>query len=297
MMMRDDSSSVRPDPKHSLPSTYFVQDQSSKEEQQRLFLQDQMLTVGMGGVLPEQAQPLCLERVLDVGCGTGGWLIAMANQYPTIGRLYGIDANKRLVESASHLAREHQVQDRVSFCVMDVLRMLEFPDRHFDLVNQRLGESFLRTWDWQKLLQEYCRVCRPGGILRFTEADLHVHSTSDALEQLFALAITAFFQAGHLFTEKSQSVLDRLPSLLAMHHIQHIQSRDIVLEYRAGTPEWQLFAQDMKHVFVTITPFLRKWTRVPDGYMDVYYQAMREMEQPDFVAHMMLKTVWGKLNG
>jgi len=51
------------------PSTYFVQDRSNAEERERLRLQDQMFTTGMGGVLPEQPDPARFQRVLDVGCG------------------------------------------------------------------------------------------------------------------------------------------------------------------------------------------------------------------------------------
>jgi tRNA G46 methylase TrmB len=76
------------------PSTYFLQNQSKQEEIARLELQDKMLTLSMGGVLPELADPTRLRRVLDVGCGTGGWLIETAKQYPTIEKLVGVQGNR-----------------------------------------------------------------------------------------------------------------------------------------------------------------------------------------------------------
>lgn len=45
---------------------------------------------------------------------------------------------------------------------MDALGGLELPSGYFDLVNQRLGWSFLRTWDWPNLLNEYQRIAREG---------------------------------------------------------------------------------------------------------------------------------------
>lgn len=60
-------------PKQEHPSTYFVQDRSNQEEFDRLVIQDRMMTTSMGGVLPEQSDPSLFQRVLDVGCGTGGW--------------------------------------------------------------------------------------------------------------------------------------------------------------------------------------------------------------------------------
>jgi len=46
-------------------------------------------------------------------------------------------------------------------------------------------------------------------------------------------------------------------------------------------------------MFQTLTPFLRKWARVPDNYEEICPQAVREMQQPDFVATWNLLTAWG----
>jgi SAM-dependent methyltransferase len=69
---------------------------------------------------------------------------------------------------------------------------LEFPPDSFDLVNQRLGMSYLRTWDWPKLLSEYQRITRPGGVIRITEGDFPA-SRSAALTRLSTLFISACF--------------------------------------------------------------------------------------------------------
>jgi ubiquinone/menaquinone biosynthesis C-methylase UbiE len=81
------------------PSTYFVQDKRNKTELTRLAIQDQMLTTAMGGVLPEQPDPTVFRRVLDVACGTGGWLIEAAKAYPTMS-LVGIDISQRMIRYA-----------------------------------------------------------------------------------------------------------------------------------------------------------------------------------------------------
>ena len=65
----------------------LVLDRSNQQEMTRLEIQDRMLTNSMGGVLPEVADPSLLRRVLDVGCGPGGWLFETARTYPTIEQL------------------------------------------------------------------------------------------------------------------------------------------------------------------------------------------------------------------
>ena len=201
------------DHRYEHPGTYMVQDLSSKGELNRLALQDQMLTTGMGGVLPEQTNPTGLHRVLDAGCGTGGWLLETAKVVPTISLLIGIDFRKMIINYARAQAAANQLGDRVRFYVMDALQMSQFPSAFFDLVNQRLGMSYLRTWEWAKLLAEYQRITRPGGIIRITECS-GPESNSEALTQLHTLLIRALSQAGHLFVpDDPDGVIDKLVPL------------------------------------------------------------------------------------
>jgi tRNA G46 methylase TrmB len=73
--------------------TYFILDRKSEKELTPLTIGDQMITAGMSGVLSEQPDPTIFRRVLDVGCGTGGWIIEAAKTYPTMS-LVGIDISK-----------------------------------------------------------------------------------------------------------------------------------------------------------------------------------------------------------
>lgn len=276
------------------PSTYFVENRSSDDDLARLQIQDRMITEAMGGVLPEQSDPAILQRVLDVGSGSGGWLIETARAYPAISLLVGVDVSSKMVAYARSQAAAQQVNGRVEFQVMDALRMLEFPHAFFDLVNQRAGVSYLRTWDWPKLLQEYRRVVRLGGIVRVTEGEWGPESNSPALTHLFDLLLRTFYQAGYSFTLERAGVTSSLARLLQQHGFQQVQSRLITRTYRPGTHEWQSFFEDMKLTFRIIVPFLRKWTRVPDDYEHIYQQAVEEMQRPDFVASGNVLTVWGQ---
>jgi ubiquinone/menaquinone biosynthesis C-methylase UbiE len=274
------------------PSTYFVQDRSNEAEVIRLQVQDQLITAGMGGALAEQPHPENFRSVLDVGCGTGGWLIETARTYPGISRLVGVDVSGKLLDYARALAASQQVVGRIEFRLMDALRMLEFPAASFDLINQRLGMSFLRTWDWPIVLREYRRVARPGGVIRITESGFPV-SGSSALTSLRNLFIRSLSQAGHLFIpDDPDGVISELASVLRRYGFSRVQTRLHLLEHRAGTPEGESFYHDVQQMFRILLPFFRKWSHVPDNYEETYQQALQDIQQPDFTATWKLLTAW-----
>ncbi len=53
------------------------------------------------------------------------------------------------------------------------------------------------------------------------------------------------------------------------------------------------FYEDMQHIFHVALPFFQKWTHVPNDYQEICQQALKEMQQPDFVATWTFLTVWG----
>ena len=280
------------EPLREHPSTYFVQDRSNLQEMERLDIQDKMVTVEMGGVLPELADPTILRRVLDVGCGTGGWLIETAKTYPTIEHLFGGDVSGKIVAYARTKAESLELNGRVQFKTMDALRVLEFPPASFDLVNQRLAASWLRTWEWKKILLEYQRVTRPGGIVRITEANI-VESNSPALTKLWNIFLEVFFRSGHYFTLSHDGLTSELARLMTQHGFEDVQTRVSPWDYRVGTELGQFYYQDTAQFFRLLLPFLQKWTNVPSNYEEIYQQALKDMQQPDCVANNHLITVWG----
>jgi ubiquinone/menaquinone biosynthesis C-methylase UbiE len=274
------------------PSTYVVQDREDIGEMRRLEIQDDLVTTGMGGVLPEQADPTLLRRVLDVGCGTGGWLMEVARTYPMIERLVGVDVSSSMLAYVRQKAEIQSLEGRVQFETMDALRILPFPANFFDLVNQRFGASWLRHWDWRKILLEYRRVCRPGGVIRITESEIPL-SNSPALTQLCDIGLSAFYHSGRFWTRTSDGVTHELTRLLTQHAIGDVHSQAHTLVIGAGTEGIGPFYEDMALGFRLLLPFFHRWTRVPIDYQDIYQQALKEMRQSNFEATWRLVTAWG----
>jgi ubiquinone/menaquinone biosynthesis C-methylase UbiE len=270
--------------------TYAALD--NERELTRLMIHDRLTTATMGGVLSEQTDPTVFRHLLDVACGPGGWVIEVAQTYPTMS-LVGIDISQHMIEYARAQAQASQVKDRVEFRVMDALLTLEFRRASFDLTNMRLGFSFLRTWDWPKMLSELLRVTCPGGVVRVTESESFIWSNSPALTRLFEMFQCALYRAGHLFKEESTGVINHLPRLLEQYGCEQVQTKVHVGEYRAGTGEGEAFYEDWMHGFQTVRPFIQKWGCSSEDYEVIYQQALGEMRQPDFLATLKFLTAWG----
>lgn len=273
--------------------TYFVQDQQNQEELIRLAEQDQLITISMGEVLAEQTDPGRFRQVLDVACGVGGWVIKAAKTYPDM-TLVGIDINQHMIAYAQEQAMKQQVDDRVEFRVMDALRPLDFPWASFDLVNLRFALGFVRTWEWSRLIGSLMRVLRPDGIIRLTEEHVIHQSSSPASMRFCEMLLCALFRSGHLFTQESSSLTDRLASLLHQQNGQQVQTQPYTLYYQAGTPEGQAYIRDGIRVLRTLRPFLEKWGCINEDYEELSQAVYRELHQPDFTASWHLVTIWAK---
>jgi tRNA G46 methylase TrmB len=66
------------------PYEGYINDAENAAEMARLMVQEQLLTQAMGGVLAEQTDLSGIRHVLDLGCGPGGWILSVAQQYPDI---------------------------------------------------------------------------------------------------------------------------------------------------------------------------------------------------------------------
>ncbi|HMO80745.1 MAG TPA: class I SAM-dependent methyltransferase [Pyrinomonadaceae bacterium] len=78
----------------------------------------------------EHLMPLAGKKVLDVGCGSGRFCIAFAQNGAE--RVVGIDFARAMVELAEKLAKEAGIDDRCEFIVGSFPEALDESDRPFD---------------------------------------------------------------------------------------------------------------------------------------------------------------------
>jgi arsenite methyltransferase len=130
------------------------------------------------------------ERVLDMGCGRGAVLTAVAKRLTT-GRATGIDVWSTHDQSGNapdvtmRNASLEGVADRVEIDTAD-MRALPFPDASFDIVVSSLAIHNIKTNDdRRRAIAEGYRVLKPGGQLII--ADIRATAIyADALRALGA---------------------------------------------------------------------------------------------------------------
>lgn len=116
--------------------------------------------------IPQTLQLTPASRVLEIGCGSGGYALQVAAV--TGCSIVGVDINDAGVRNANTLALTRGLADRVSFERCDVSKTLPFPDAAFDAAFA--NDVLCHIPGRPALLQELFRVLRPSARLLFSDA-------------------------------------------------------------------------------------------------------------------------------
>jgi len=143
-------------------------------------------------------------RVLDIGCGNGALLLALADR---IASGVGVDASSGMIARATARARAHP---RLGFHTVRSPR-LPFADGSFDVITSFLSFRYL---DWDPMVAEMQRVLAPGGRILIVD-----------------------------MVEKAPVLRDAplLARSAALHVLRHARDRRFVRDVRALTshPDWK----------------------------------------------------------
>ena len=181
------------------------------EQQELLRVQEvlefQRVLLGeIGELLPVPLLEECdlsgARSVLDIGCGGGEWLRAMARRYPDL-QCLGIDQDESLVKAANSLAYRDGLP-HAAFLAVDMNDLIPtlFPETSFDLIHLSFLGRYILTTDFPRLARISAALCRPGGMVCWTEAELP-RTTSAACERLSVLVCEALQRAGQSFISES----------------------------------------------------------------------------------------------
>jgi len=102
------------------------------------------------------------ERVLELGCGAGGALIALARAAGQTGRVVGLDLSPGMISQAAARLRRAGLADRAVLLVGDATS-IPWPDVSVDALFMAFTLELFDTPEIPLVLAECRRVLRPGG--------------------------------------------------------------------------------------------------------------------------------------
>ena len=245
-------------------------------------------------LIPEERIPLAM---LDLGCGSGGWTLEVARQYPTL-TITGVDHRADAIAHARAQATTRGVYN-VTYAVMDARTSLGFGDQTFDVVVNRLHAGSLLLDNWRPLLRECARVTRPGGVICLTCCE-RGSSSSPALEELTALAVLALKLAGYSGSPDGRmiGIAPLLGRFLREIGCRNIQTQLYALDYSQGAFPHEAMREYLEASWPLLQPaLLNLGLAIPETLQTLYQQAQAELLAADFCGLWSWLAVWGITSG
>jgi ubiquinone/menaquinone biosynthesis C-methylase UbiE len=248
----------------------------NEQEVARLLWQQQLLSDLIGGPLPPTLDLSQVRRVLDVGCGVGGWIYEMALRYPSM-HVVGIDKNTYFIEQAHTLTKNLR---NVTLITQDMYHLPEelLAPNSFDIVHMRFLEGEVPFQEYPQLIQTLITLCQQGGLFVVCEGELPLTSstTCDHLETmlLHALQVTgrAFAQGFSL----RLGIIAWLRYWLHQAGLYNVQDHPYHMEISYGTKAHTAFCQQAWHLGQQLRPFLLRSGVITAS---VFEQVITQMQQ------------------
>lgn len=175
-------------------------------------------------------------RLLDVGCGIGDDVRALAALVGASGRAVGLDNSATMLEKARELSAEAEFPGE--FVLGDLLA-LPFDDATFD--GCRAERVLIHSEDPTRALAEMARVTRLGGMVVVTEPDLEAltyHASQHELMRRLTLWHCDRVRNGRIGRELpelfGQVGLTDIQVLPTVAHSAHLSNYPIIMAQRAA---------------------------------------------------------------
>ncbi len=272
-------------------NSYFI-DVENAGEMARLLKQSRVITHELGGLFPDGLDLSRVRNVVDIACGPGEWVHAVAQAHPEM-QVVGIDLSRTMIHFAQAISTH---LPHAQFQVMDATGPLDFPTASCDLIHARLTFGFLPVAAWSGYLHECCRILRPGGILLLIECEAPI-TNQPAVEEMTGLFTQAARRAGQSFSPDGRTIgiTPMLGRLLKDAGLQDLHSQASAIDFSAGTPLHQDFLENQRISFHLMQPFLvQMGVTSPKKAITLYQRSVQEMRAADLCALWYFLRIWGR---
>ena len=130
------------------------------------FGQTSWVTTEESREIPQLLQLKFNSSALEVGCGSGGYALHVAEKVNC--RVVGLDVNASGIHNANQFAVARGLAHRVQFVECDASKSLPFDDESFDAVFS--NDVLCHLLGRPKVLCEMFRVLKPGARILFSDA-------------------------------------------------------------------------------------------------------------------------------
>ncbi|RKL31389.1 hypothetical protein BFJ72_g11023 [Fusarium proliferatum] len=139
-----------------------------------------------------------IQKVLDIGTGTGIWAIDFADEYP----------NAEVVGTDISPIQPDWVPPNLKFEIEDCTQEWTYDPNSFDYVHMRYMYGSIS--DWSALFKEAFRVCKPGGWIESYEASPRMESDDGTVTETCAINEWGkFFIEGGKKLNRTFEILDK----------------------------------------------------------------------------------------
>jgi 2-polyprenyl-3-methyl-5-hydroxy-6-metoxy-1,4-benzoquinol methylase len=259
----------------------------------QIFLQAQ------GGQLyPAKIPVNRMQRVIDLGCGNGEWVLELSRRFPQV-QILGVDRDDDALHRAN--VRRNAGNFRMAgFRKLDLSGELQVLDGYFDFVHLRRCGRFMLPEHLPAFLQECVRILRPGGWLVTSDVEI-CEVSSPAFMRIYAALLKArvALKMSLDWSGMTVGIAAQLYPLLIQASLENVtyELHTIDLGYMGGNYA-QSFLLEIISLATLLEPLLiEQGLFDAEGFDELHSQAEKEVRADDRCGWGLVVTAYGQKGG